>query len=100
MALIMANKCYVKNIHIYFILFGLARSQLWHARSLVVGSSFLTRDRTWASCIGSVESWPLDYLESCKCCISNICFEGLETKSCKNSDQINACVFWTGFIES
>ena len=31
-------------------------SQLQH-----VGSSSLTRDRTWFSHTGSVESWPLDY---------------------------------------
>ena len=31
-------------------------SQLWHARS-----SFLTRDRTQAPCIGSMKSWPLDH---------------------------------------
>ena len=34
-------------------------SQLWH-----VGSSSLTRDETWAPCIGSVESQPLDHQRS------------------------------------
>ena len=34
-----------------FLKFGNARSLLWH-----VGSSSLTRDQTWAPCIGSAES--------------------------------------------
>ena len=40
-------------------LFGCARSWLQH-----VGSSSLTRYRTWAPCIGSVESQPLDHVGS------------------------------------
>ena len=37
--------------------------QLWHANSQLwhVGSNSLTRDRTWAPCIGSAESQPLDH---------------------------------------
>ena len=35
----------------FFNLCGYAGSQLWH-----MGSSFLTRDRTWAPCIGNAES--------------------------------------------
>ena len=37
--------------HICSYLFGCTRSQLGH-----VGSNSLTRDRTWAPCIGSTES--------------------------------------------
>ena len=40
--------------HIY--LFGFTGSSLRH-----VGSSFLTRDETQASCSGSMESWPPDH---------------------------------------
>ena len=48
---------------------GVWASQLWHADSQLwhVGSSSLTRDRTWAPCIGSVESYPLDHQGS-PCC--------------------------------
>ena len=35
---------------------GMQDLQLWH-----VGSSSLTRDRTWAPCIGSIEFLPLDH---------------------------------------
>lgn len=52
----------------------------WHVGSLViagkllvvdVGYSFLTRDKTWAPCISSMESWPLGHegspnFSSCK----------------------------------
>ena len=38
-------------IYIYIYLFGCTGSSLWH-----VGSSFLTRDQTQASCVGSSES--------------------------------------------
>ena len=41
----------------FFInLCGSAGSQLWHT-----GSSFLTRDRTWAPCLGNAESEPLHH---------------------------------------
>ena len=36
-------------------------SSLQYAGSFLVGSSFLTRDGTWAPCIGSSESYPLDH---------------------------------------
>ena len=41
---------------IFIYLFGCSGSQLQH-----VGSSSLTRDRTWAPCTGSSESQPLDH---------------------------------------
>ena len=57
---------FLKNIY----LFGCAGSQLWHMGSLLLlvvahgifqlqraGSSSLTRDRTWAPCVGSTESF-------------------------------------------
>ena len=40
----------------FIYLFGCSGSQLQH-----VGSSSLTRDRTWAPCTGSSESQPLDH---------------------------------------
>ena len=49
---------------IYFIyLFGCAGSQLRRTGSSLQheGSCSLTRDRTWAPCIGSVASQPLDH---------------------------------------
>ena len=50
------------NLKIYIFiyhLFGCAKSSL-----RCVGSSSLTRDWTWASCIGSMEFQPLDYQRS------------------------------------
>ena len=46
----------LKNIYLFSYLFGCTRSQLWHVRS-----SSLTRDQTWAPCIRSAESQPLDH---------------------------------------
>ena len=46
----------LKKIYLFSYLFGCTRSQLWHVRS-----SSLTRDQTWAPCIRSAESQPLDH---------------------------------------
>ena len=52
---------YVLFIYVYFYLFiYLAVPGLSLQR---VGSSLLTRDRIRAPCVGSSESWPLDYRE-------------------------------------
>ena len=38
----------------------------------LVGSSSLTRDRTWDPCTGSMESWPLDHQGSPDWCLLNL----------------------------
>ena len=50
------NTYFFLFIHLLFL--AAPGSQLWH-----VGSISLTRDRTWACCIGSPESQPLDQRE-------------------------------------
>ena len=48
---------------------SMQNSQLWHVRS-----SSLTRDQTWAFCIGNVESQPLDHQRiPCPALLSIIC---------------------------
>ena len=45
------------EIHrIFDLLCSMWDPSFWH-----VGSSSYTRDGTWATCIGSAESWPLDH---------------------------------------
>ena len=46
----------LKKIYLFSYLFGCTRSQLCHVRS-----SSLTSDQTWAPCIRSAESQPLDH---------------------------------------
>ena len=40
-----------------------------------MGSSFLTRDETWAFCNGSTESWPLDHQRGPLLCAFDVLFK-------------------------
>ena len=62
-----------KEIIYFYLLFGCSGSYLWHVKSLIftvafqifllwhLGSSFQTKDHTWALCIGNTESQPLGH---------------------------------------
>ena len=57
----------------FFFFFGCTclSCGMWDLSLSHVGSSSLTRDRTQAPCIGSMESWPLDTEKSLNCFLIN-----------------------------
>ena len=68
-SLLFIFNCFFKKTFIclcQFLVTACGISQLWPANSQFryVGSSSLTRDGTWAACVGSSESQPLDHYRS------------------------------------
>ena len=65
---------------------GMRDLQLWHANFQLrhVESSSLTRDGTWAACIGSAESQPLDHQGSPGC--KFLFASNFKQKNCKNTN--------------